>query len=161
MSRVDSQQGLMPSILDRLIDPDSGGTSWRFGYGVEQMVDAVRRDLEDLLNTRVSVTDVSEAYSEVRHSVLLYGLPDLNTISGSSLAEREFIGGLVEQIIARFEPRLKEIRAISLSGNDQKDRTLRYHIQGKMSVEPAPEVEFETVLNLTTGQTKVQMSSGN
>ena len=32
--RPDPNQGLMPSFLDRLIDPASGGTSWRRGYRV-------------------------------------------------------------------------------------------------------------------------------
>ena len=48
----------MPSVLDRLIDPDSDGTAWQRGYGVEQMIDAVRRDLEDLLNTHRIVADI-------------------------------------------------------------------------------------------------------
>ena len=46
MPSKDEQQGLMPSIIDRLIDPGSGGTAWRRGYGLEQMIQAVQRDLE-------------------------------------------------------------------------------------------------------------------
>ena len=49
MARIASQEGLKPSIIDRLIDPESEGTSWRRGYSVEQMIDSVRKDLEDLL----------------------------------------------------------------------------------------------------------------
>ena len=67
----------MPSILDRLIDPTSAGTSWRRGYGIEQMAAAVQRDLEDLLNTRVSNPRLAESCSECRRSILAYGLPDL------------------------------------------------------------------------------------
>ena len=48
----DPFQGLMPSVLDRLIDAESAGTPTRQGYTLSQMEDAVRRDLEDLLNTR-------------------------------------------------------------------------------------------------------------
>src|SRR5262245_50855738 len=53
MSRA-GQQGVTPSILDRLIDPESAGTEWRHGYGIDQLLEVVRRDLEDLLNTRQS-----------------------------------------------------------------------------------------------------------
>src|SRR5438876_836536 len=34
--RSEAEPGLMPSVLDRLIDPDSGGTAWRRGYGPER-----------------------------------------------------------------------------------------------------------------------------
>src|SRR5262249_42777188 len=46
------QLGLTPSILDRLIDPESAGTAIMTGYSAEKMYQAVLRDLEDLLNTR-------------------------------------------------------------------------------------------------------------
>jgi hypothetical protein len=41
-SDLDPNLGLMPSILDRLIDPESQGTVWRQGYGIDQMVEASR-----------------------------------------------------------------------------------------------------------------------
>ena len=81
MSRVDPNQALMPTVLDRLIDPDSGGTAWRRGYGVEQMVQVVQRDLEDLLNTRQSCADLPEAFQEVASSIIAFGLPDLTSIN--------------------------------------------------------------------------------
>ena len=55
MSRLDAQQGLMPSVLDRLIDQESAGTSWRRGYGIEQnplYVDAAVR--EQLIGERIT-----------------------------------------------------------------------------------------------------------
>ena len=60
MPRVDPHQGLMPSLLDRLIDPDAEGTVGRHGYDLQQVIDAVRRDLEDLLNTHPSYTDIPD-----------------------------------------------------------------------------------------------------
>ena len=72
---ADLPQGLMPSILDRLIDPDSAGTDARRGYGLTQMLEVIRRDLEDLLNTRQSIADIRcasrsacETQPEARHS---------------------------------------------------------------------------------------------
>ena len=47
MARIASQEGLKPSIIDRLIDPESDGTNWRRGYSIEQMVDAVRKDVDN------------------------------------------------------------------------------------------------------------------
>src|SRR5205085_2465499 len=52
MARVDPKLGLMPSVLDRLVDPASAGTEGQRGYTLNQMMEAVRKDLEELLNTR-------------------------------------------------------------------------------------------------------------
>ena len=48
------------------------------------MIDAVRRDLEDLLNTRRSAGRVRAAFVEVSNSVVAYGLPDLASVSAST-----------------------------------------------------------------------------
>src|SRR5262245_50160729 len=122
MSRIDPQMGLMPSILDRLIDPESGGTAWRRGYGVEQMMDAVRRDLEELMNTRQSHMGAADNYPEVKRSLIAYGLPDLTSLDASTPQQREDIGRIIETVVALFEPRLKDIRATMIdSGEHSKD----------------------------------------
>ncbi len=79
MARIASQEGLRPSMLDRLVDPESEGTSWRRGYSVDQMIDAVRKDLEDLLNSHRTAADIPEELAEVRRSIVAYGIPDLSS----------------------------------------------------------------------------------
>jgi type VI secretion system protein ImpF len=154
-NRVDPNQGLMPSILDRLVDPDSGGTSWRRGYSVEQMIDAVRRDLEDLLNTRQSHMGLPEDFTEVQHSVIAYGLPDLTSLNAITPTQREDIGRTLEANIERFEPRLKDVRARLVEAGDGKQRTVKFHIEARLNLDPAPEVAFDTVLELATGHYSV------
>src|SRR5438105_1067551 len=119
MSRIDPQQGLMPSIIDRLIDPESGGTAWRRGYGIEQMMEAVRRDLEDLLNTRQTHIGMSEEFVETRKSIIGYGLPDLLSLDASTPQQREDIGRVIEGVVALFEPRLREIRATMIDAGEK------------------------------------------
>ena len=157
MSRIDPQQGLMPSVLDRLIDQDSAGTTWRRGYGIEQMVDAVRRDLEELLNTRQTHMGLSPEYVELNDSIIAYGLPDLTSLNAITSKDREEIGRKIETIVARFEPRLRDVRA-SLLNADLKDRTVRFRIDARLCVEPAPEVAFDTVLQISTGQYTITSS---
>lgn len=156
MSRGNPVQGLMPSIIDRLIDPDSGGTAWRRGYGVEQMVDVVRRDMEDLLNTRQSSAGLPEEFHEVIHSLIAYGLPDLTSLNAFTPQQREDIGRIIEAVVGLFEPRLKEIRATMIEGSSNKERTVRFRIDAKLRVDPAPEVAFDTILELTTGQASIK-----
>ena len=157
---MDPQQGLLPSILDRLIDPDAGGTAWRRGYGVEQMVEAVHRDLEDLLNTRQSHDGLPEGFSEVGRSVFGYGLPDLASLSAVTPEQRREIGRVLEAVIARFEPRLRDPRATLLQPEGAKlEPTVSFRIEAKLCVEPAPEVAFDTVLELTTGHYSIKPSA--
>ncbi len=155
-----SPQSLMPSLLDRLIDPDSGGTAWRQGYGLQQMIDAVRSDLEDLLNTRQSFGDVPDQYRETIRSVLTYGLPDPSGLRASTSGDRARIGALLEELVQRFEPRLRSVRVTLVQGDDEVDRRVRFHIDARLAVEPAPEVGFVTVLELQTGQASVKARAG-
>ena len=156
MPSKEEQQGLMPSIIDRLIDPGSGGTAWRRGYGVQQMADAVQRDLEDLLNTRQSHIGLPPEFKELHNSIVAYGLPDLNSLDAITPAQRQQIGRVIETIVARFEPRLKDIKATLVEGSDNKARSLKFRVDARMRVDPAPEVAFDTILELTTGHYSIK-----
>ncbi len=146
----------MPSIIDRLTDPESGGTAWRRGYGVEQMIEAVERDLEDLLNTRLSATELLGDFDEVKRSIVCYGLPDLTSLNAVTSQQREEIGRVIEEIIARYEPRLKDIRATMVDSGDSKERTVKFRVEARLSVDPAPELAFDTILELTTGHYSIK-----
>jgi type VI secretion system protein ImpF len=160
MSRVDPQQGLMPSLLDRLVDRSTEGTAWRRGYGLEQMVEAVRRDLEDLLNTRQSHTGLPEGCTEVERSVVGYGLPDLTSLNAITREQRKEIGRVLEAAIARFEPRLCDPRATLLEPEAGKvERTVSFRVEARLCVDPAPEVAFDTILELTTGHYSIKPSA--
>ncbi len=156
MARIDPNQGLMPSLLDRLTDPESSGTSWRRGYGIEEMERKVRRDLEDLLNTRCCYPDLAARYPSLMQSLLAYGLPDLNSLEAHTAEQREAIGRVIEASIQAFEPRLRDVRAIMAGDNDGKDRTLRFRVDARLCLDPAPEVAFDTILELTTGHYRVK-----
>jgi type VI secretion system protein ImpF len=156
MPRINPQQGLMPSLLDRLIDPEAGGTVWRHGYSVEQMIDAVHRDLEDLLNTRLINIDIPEDCPETRRSLVGYGLPDLASLQAFSPEQRAEIGRVLEATIAHFEPRLRDIRATLLNPTETKERTIKFRIDARLAVEPAPDVAFNTILELTTGHSTIE-----
>ncbi|MCI0456393.1 MAG: type VI secretion system baseplate subunit TssE [Gemmataceae bacterium] len=154
-----NQQGLMPSILDRLIDPESAGTEWRHGYGINRLLEVVRRDLEDLLNTRQTVGDLSADLPRLAGSIYAFGLPELTSFSALTTDQREEIARTLENTIARFEPRLREVRATLLpTGEEGRLRAVHFRVQAKVGADPAPEVAFDTVLELLTGQHSVRPS---
>jgi len=158
MSRLNPQQGLMPSIIDRLVDPETSGTAWRRGYELQQVVDAVRRDLEDLLNTHQVYQEKLTEWPELSASLLTYGLPDLASMDAITPEQRQGIGKTIEAIIARFEPRLRNVRANLVESGLGVDRTVRFHIDAQLNVDPAPEVAFETILELSTGHATIKKS---
>jgi type VI secretion system protein ImpF len=158
MPSSNPQLGFQPSLLDRLIDPQSSGTAWRHGYGAADMVEAVRRDLEDLLNTRQSSQDLPQEFIETQRSIIGYGLPDLTSLTALTPQQREEIGRLLEAVVAHFEPRLRDVRANLVDPGDKKHPTLRFRIDARLCVEPAPEVAFETILELTTGHSAVKQT---
>jgi type VI secretion system protein ImpF len=157
MPRFETTTRLTPSLLDRLIDQEVEQGSSR-GYDHRQMIDVVRRDLEDLLNTRLTNTDVPATFVEVNNSVATYGLPDLTSVSADTAAQRAEIGRVIERVIERFEPRLRQVRArlVESTGGLQ---TVRFQITAELNVNPAPEVGFETVLELMTGHASIKESA--
>jgi type VI secretion system protein ImpF len=156
MARNQPQQALMPSIVDRLIDPASGGTAWRRGYGVAEMVETVRRDLEDLLNTRQTHQELPEAFVETQRSIIGFGLPDLSSVNALTSEQRQEIGRLLEAVILHFEPRLRDVRATLVDRGESKQPTLCFRLDARLCVEPAPDVAFETILELMSGHAAVK-----
>lgn len=156
MARPEPLPGLKASLLDRLIDPDSDGTADRPGCTVEQMIDSVRRDLEDLLNTHRTVEVARARFPQVENSIITYGLPDLSSYQSTKADVRRRVVERIEQAIARFEPRLKDVRAALIEDADELQFKLKFEIHATMRVDPSPEVSFVTILKLATGETSIQ-----
>jgi type VI secretion system protein ImpF len=158
---VDKQQsGLRPSLIDRLVDPESEGKSGRRGYTVEQMIDTVRRDVEDLLNSRRMTEVGADLFPEVRRSIVTFGMPDLVSIQTSMGHATARVAQELEEAISRFEPRLVNVRAVPLGGQDPRKLRLEFQIQATLKMDPSPDVSFVTLLKLTTGETTIQQGSG-
>lgn len=150
------KKGLLPSIVDRLLDPESAGSSIITGYTVEKMYLAVRRDLEDLLNTLHPYHNFPEQYPETRDSVVTFGLPDLASLESISTEQRATIGRLIKRAINLFEPRLKTVKVTLLKFDDTARMSVKFKIEARLTVDPAPEVAFDTILDVGTGKYEVQ-----
>jgi len=146
------KRGLQPSIIDRLVDPESAGTAILTGYTVEKMYAAVLRDLEDLLNTVHTARDIPAEYPDVRDSIVGYGLPDLTSIESISTEQRSAIARTIRRAIERFEPRLRGVRVTMLKHDDALHMSLKFRIDARLAVDPAPDVAFDTILEVGTGK---------
>jgi type VI secretion system protein ImpF len=151
MARIDPDQPLLPSLIDRLIDDDPGtvaGMRRSRGQFLRELRDAVRRDIENLLNTRQRCRSPDDELDELSVSLPNYGIPDFTALNlASSDAQYDFCRVIEEQIRA-YEPRLFDIRVTLNDSGDGDDRTLRLRIAALLKANPAPEpIEFTSFLD--------------
>lgn len=150
---MESQAGLRPSIVDRLADPESRGTSARQGYSLEQMEKAIGEDLGRLLNSRSDEDRTLEAYPRYARAAG-YGLPDLATLTRLHGTDPQQICSIIEAKIRYYEPRLKDVEVTLKESNDP----LRVQVQlrATLAVDPWPELIFDRTLDLSSGHVASQ-----
>ncbi|HEY5313176.1 MAG TPA: type VI secretion system baseplate subunit TssE [Pirellulales bacterium] len=160
MSRVSSQQPLLPSVLDRLIDtePDvSSEPAWRQTQSLREFEASVLRDLEVLLNTRQARPELARERGELSQSLLTFGLPDFSSIGIGHQTEREQLRQVIDETIRRFEPRLKQVSITLREPENALDSTLRLSIDALLWIDPQPEpISFDTIVRPSSGQCTVK-----
>ncbi len=123
------------SVFDRLLDdsPESGQDSEPARSSLyTQVREALKRDLESILNTRRRFISTPLHLQYLDNSVLNYGLTDFTHENVSSLDFQRDFRKHVLDVITRLEPRLSNVEVKMLEGKDQFDRSLRFRIQGQM-----------------------------
>lgn len=170
MNHDELDQGLLPSLLDRLTDPNSAGTSGRPGYSLERYEQSVLSDLEELLNTRRLFEDLPEHLENACQSILNYGRPDFSSLSqeasGMNRQEsadlRRRVGEQIRRTIELFEPRLCDVTVTVLDepsgGRSDSWGKLHYRIDARLRVEPVSDepAPFVRVLELVADRCSVK-----
>jgi type VI secretion system protein ImpF len=158
MNQSSSKPPLLPSVLDRLIEPKGSEMAdlGSRGQSVHELEEAVRRDLQDLLNTRRSAVDGFPDESELSRSLLTFGLPELSTFNPTVPDQRRNLQEIIERTIRLFEPRLMDVRVTSISADAASGRGMRMSVEALLRVSPAPlPVAFDTVVR--AGSTEWQV----
>ncbi|HEX6730468.1 MAG TPA: type VI secretion system baseplate subunit TssE [Pyrinomonadaceae bacterium] len=155
MARTDNELSVRTSVLDRLIDYEPEITrepTASRSKSLRLLKESVKRDLEWLLNTRQTAGGLPPDLKELNNSVAAYGLPDFTNLSIDNPADRKSIKREIELAIKRFEQRLDNVK-VSIDPGDDIDRVLRFRIDGRLKIDPAPvPVTFDTTLELGTGE---------
>jgi type VI secretion system protein ImpF len=156
-------KGFTPGLFDRLLGVPSRAASGATAgatnaatvarISAEDVKDAVARDLEALLNTRaVFPEELLEDYPECSRSILNYGLSDFADRSLSSPSDRAHICACLEKVIARHEPRLRNVKA-SLEIREGAVNRLNFSITAMLVASTSQEpVNFDAVLQRSTLQ---------
>ncbi len=158
MAELTPTERLQPCLLDRLTDdePDSQRESRdQRVVSLRRYKRAVLRDLAMLLNTRNHpAQDVIYEFTEVAHSVLNYGIPDLCGTPVLNIRGSE-IEAQIKRFIACFEPRISpESLSVRMGSPAHSEyvRALSFEIEGEMWAQPVPDHLFvRTEVDLETG----------
>lgn len=160
--RMDKKKEFRPSILDRLLDnePDINVEADKNRHQqMRELHSSVRRDLQNLLNTRYRIVAPPDELTQLENSLLNYGLPDLATVNISDLEKKKNFTRLLEKILRTYEPRFKAVKVILQDNKDKTDRTLKFRIDATLYADPAPElIVFDSVLDPVSRTVNVEES---
>jgi type VI secretion system protein ImpF len=159
MARSLGETTITVSVLDRLIDLEPGNrmeNPLSRSQSVRLLKNAVRRDLEWLLNSRRICDPPDEGLKELNRSAFTYGLPDLSTLTMAASGDRN---KLVRQILATinmFEPRLANVRLVVVETPDSAKKDVRLRVEAMLRMDPVPEpISFDTVIELKSGNCRL------
>jgi type VI secretion system protein ImpF len=152
MSRIRPDQPLVPSVLDRLLDAEpqvSREAPRNRTQVLRELKLAVRRDLENLLNSRRRCLPWPPGLKELKQSLVNYGIPDF---LGTNPNDREEFCRTLQVLLRQYEPRFKTVSVTPLTNAEPLDRTLRFRIDALLLADPAPEpVVFDSLLEPASG----------
>jgi type VI secretion system protein ImpF len=155
MARIQGEITVTLSVLDRLIDREPNTqveAPLSRSQSVRLLKNAVRRDLEWLLNTRRVFQEPDEALKEVNHSLYQFGLPDFSAYSMASAADHARLLRHLLAVVKLFEPRLADVRIIPLENPTKGLQEFRLRLEGMLLMDPVPErVSFDTVIDVRSG----------
>jgi type VI secretion system protein ImpF len=159
MARSLGETTITVSVLDRLIDLEPGNrmeNPLSRSQSVRLLKNAVRRDLEWLLNSRRICDPPDEGLKELNRSAYTYGLPDLSSLTMAASGDRN---KLVRQILATinmFEPRLANVRLVVVETPDSAKKDVRLRVEAMLRMDPVPEpISFDTVIELKSGNCRL------
>lgn len=142
---------LQPCLLDRLFDDQPR----RLSEGKQEKVvslarfkEGVKRDIEWLLNSKTRFDHLdATAFSEIRYSVLNYGVRDFTGLSSENLSAAD-IERSIHRALTAYEPRiLREsltVRHLAVAEDDADAEiklinALDFEISGKVWADPTPQ----------------------
>lgn len=161
MAGASKERAALPSVLDRLID-ETPQSSAEQPMSVRQMgdalKDAVRRDLENLLNRRQRPLNLPDGLEDLEASSYEYGIPDFSGANLSSKQKRRRYLRVIEDLIRRHEPRFSAVKVVPVEEPGSGQRTLHFRIEAILRTEPAPEsVLYDSHCDVVTRSFEIEV----
>lgn len=148
------------SVFDRLLDnnPDMPEGLMQT-CTIEQLRDAVARDLESLLNSRAAINfDAVDLGPHTARSVLCFGVRDFVGRVLSSSDDRRHISRSLSHAIETHEPRLQGV-SVQFHDEQTSQSSLAFTIRAMLVVRPTREtVSFDAVLQPSLSSYRVMQA---
>lgn len=140
--------GFKTTLFERLLADSEQNER---GISLQKLRESVASDLEDLLNSRMSLLDgVIHDFPLVKQSVMQFGIIDFVGLSTANPTDRDKICQSIQQSIIAHEPRLKQIKVTMLSDGHNMG-ALSLSVQAYLNIQPLFEpVILDVLLKPTT-----------
>lgn len=139
------------SVLDRLLDKEPDSTidpPSNISSQVTELREAIRRDIEALLNTRRCPVSPPAHLRELVHSVFTYGIDGFVSVNLVTEKAKSSLAHKLERCILRTETRLSDVRITCLKNSVPRQRTLNMRIEAVLRLQDAiPPIVFVTKLD--------------
>ncbi len=143
-----------PSLLDRLLDnaPDQEADAPRHRQAqMRDALEALRRDLECVLNTRRCAVTPPKGLPRLRRSLLTYGVGDFIGANLITREQRQVFAARLEEAIRDSEPRFRNLAVSVLDPSHAAERVLRLRIEATVVLEDnALPILFASSINPAT-----------
>lgn len=154
MAGSNSSEVLRHSILDRLVGTGGSRATGDLRIGVEDLKQAVLRDIEWLLNTKRPLNMHFDDFEEAQSSILNFGIPDFTQYSAANGGDCSQVCSLITETLRRFEPRLdpRTIGVEHLVSEELTGIRAQFRIHGVLHVDPVRvPVTFDTQVEMDSG----------
>jgi type VI secretion system protein ImpF len=146
-----------PSLFDRLTDE----SVQVMNYSLNQTLEAIRRDLENLINTPRLPMNIGNDFKEIQTSILNFGIYDISSISGRDRIVWTSVFSDIEKTIATYEPRLKNVKVNLSQMKIGKRSQVEFEIHGELNLRSGPNLVFQSTIEFNTGRTLVDFPDFN
>ena len=162
-----SAPSITTSVLDRLIDNEPQNRHSEVPKNQSQILNElrqyVRRDLQNLLNSRLRCTTIPSDLRELEVSLVNFGIPDFCGENSKSENSEELLD-YIRSAIQNFEPRLKKVQVTAIENEKEKgiSRILQFRIRAVLCVDPIQDqVSYNSTLEVSTGDFRVEANKND
>jgi len=156
----------IPSLLDDLLDDEPHHhveAVLSQHAAIRQTQEAIRRDIQDLLNTRRPFLLPSPAYAELTNSLATYGLPTPTIDDVRQVRSFAAMCLLISEAIREFEPRLGEPHAypdLPAGSPVPLDGLMRFTIEGQLArPDGIVEIAFQAAYDTFDGRYTLELEA--
>lgn len=124
---------------------------------ISQLKESLKRDLVNLFNSRECPQSPPAHLTQLRSSLLNYGLPDLTSVNLNSDRESLALCRAIENAIIHFEPRIRSAKVLVKGLPDPIEPEFYFRIEVVLNIALADELlVFDSALDPVTQTVEVE-----